>query len=398
MKLIGNIIMALVKGKPLYYIWIASLIAVIVWGGDAFIHQCQEGLILSMLSDSFPWGFQIANFVFLVGVAAGAVTLIIPAYFFGNKAAREWVFIGEALAIVAVIMALLCILTDIGHIERLWHLIPPFGILNLPSSLLSWDVLVVNGYLIINIFLVLFLLWKGFYNKARGFFHRFVFLPVTYISILWAFAIHSITAYIFSSMVSRPYWNNALMAPKFIATALATDPVVMILVLLLIAWRFKLMIHRELINLLAKISFFSLGATILMVLSELFFEFYSGTEHSQSALYWWVGLSGHSGLPLYSWGSFALMLIGFLLLPLSGFGVRKAILIPACIIIPIGIWIEKGIGVIIPAYVPNNLGKIYDYWPNIHELMIVAAIWALGLLLYTLILKVTVPILKNKID
>ncbi len=398
MKLIGNIFMALIKGKPLYYVWLAVLVVIMAWGGQAFILQCREGLIGSALSDSFPWGFQIANFVFLVGVAAGAVTLVMPAYFFGNKVAREWVFVGESLAIVSIIMALLCILTDIGHLERLWHLIPPFGLLNLPTSLLSWDVLVINGYLFINIFLVLFILWKGFYNKPHGLAYRFIFLPITYISIVWAFAIHSVTAFIFSSMISRPYWNNALMAPKFIATAMATGPVVMILILFLIAWRYKLVLQQELLSLLAKVSFFALGATIFIVLSEMFVELYSGTEHTRSALYWWVGLSGHSGLSLYSWGSFLMMVVGFLLLPLSGFGARKSILALASFIIALGIWIEKGIGIIIPAYVPNNLGRIYDYWPNKHEMMIVTAIWALGLLLYTLVLKVTIPILKNKID
>ena len=93
-----------------------------------------------------------------------------------------------------------------------------------------------------------------------------------------------------------------------------------------------------------------------------------------------------------------MMVIGFLLLPISGFGKRKGILVIASIIIALAIWIEKGIGVIIPAYVPNNLGRIYDYWPNKHEIMIVTAIWALGLLLYTLVLKVTIPILKYKVD
>ena len=35
----------------------------------------------------------------------------------------------------------------------------------------------------------------------------------------------------------------------------------------------------------------------------------------------------------------------------------------------VGIWIEKGMGLIVPAFVPTPLGEIVEYVPTLHEII-----------------------------
>ncbi len=58
----------------------------------------------------------------------------------------------------------------------------------------------------------------------------------------------------------------------------------------------------------------------------------------------------------------------------------------------IGVWIEKGLGLIVPGFVPSPLGEIWSYWSTLPEVLITLGIWAIGLMIYTLLLKVAIPI------
>src|SRR3990172_1839335 len=141
-------VIQITKGSRLYYGWLVFLSFFIVSAlYFYFTYQFQHGMIETAMRDQVSWGFYIANFTFLVGVAAAAVLLVIPAYVYDWKPIKEVVIFGELLAIAAIFMCLLFVLVDMGRPERLWHLLPMLGIPNFPSSLLAWDALVLNAYL-----------------------------------------------------------------------------------------------------------------------------------------------------------------------------------------------------------------------------------------------------------
>ncbi len=382
------------EGSTLYYIWMLGLAVVMYLGIRPAVEQALEGLVVSNMSDATPWGLHIANFTFMIGVAAGGITVVMPAYVFHHKGMKEIVVIGELLPIVAIILAVLCIFSDMGRPDRLLHVMPPFGILNLPSSMLSFDVVVLNGYLGLNVFMVTYSLAKKYFHWSEGRFYRLVIVPLAYVSIAWALTIHAVTAFIFSTLVARPYWNNPVAAPKFIATAVATGPAILIIVLQLIEKRFKFPVKDEVYGLFARIAFFSLSASMVMLVSEFVVELYTGSEHSIHARYLWLGYKGHYDLLPFSWGSTALNFFGLAGLYASGFGKNRSVLTAAALCIVVGIWIEKGICFMFPAYVPNPLGEMAVYVPNGHELQSVASIWAFGLFLFTVLVKIAVPIMS----
>ena len=130
----------LFRGSFIYWAWIVLLWAIIAVGGWKYIGQLNNGLVVTNMSNQVSWGFYISNFTFLVGVAAAAVMLVIPAYIFNRKDIRDVVLLGDTMAVTAVMMAMLFVIVDIGRPDRIWHMIPMIGSFNFPASLLAWDV------------------------------------------------------------------------------------------------------------------------------------------------------------------------------------------------------------------------------------------------------------------
>jgi len=68
------------------------------------------------------------------------------------------------------------------------------------------------------------------------------------------------------------------------------------------------------------------------------------------------------------------------------------VLMWACGALFVGIWVEKGIGLVIPGFIPSPLGEIVEYTPTWVELWVTAAIWAMGLFVLTVLVRVALPI------
>src|SRR5512139_1498636 len=154
-----------VTGGKAYKAWVAFLLVTIAIGLTFYARQWSHGLIATNMRDEVSWAFYIGNFTFLVGVAAAAIMLVIPAYVYEWKPIKEITLLGELLAISALVMCLGFVLVDIGRPDRFWHIIPFVGLLNFPNSLLAWDVLALNGYLLLNWFVVTYLLWCSYTGK-----------------------------------------------------------------------------------------------------------------------------------------------------------------------------------------------------------------------------------------
>ena len=383
----------LFRGGLGYYLWLSILGIGIVLGIFSYILQYKEGLIITGMRDPFPWGLYIANFVFLVGMAAAAVVIIIPAYVYHYEPFKDICIFGELLAACSIIMALLFVMVDLGRLDRFWHLIPGLGQFNLPS-LMSWDVLVLWGYLLLNFLIPGYLLYCKYQNNAPN---KKLLLPVIYLSIGWAISIHTVTAFIFSSLSTI---DQAILAPRFLASAFTSGPAFLILILILvlqiIGQYTPLPIEKKTLYRLADILSVALFLNLFMLGSEIFLEFYTHSPHLAHREYLFFGLNGHHAYVMPSWISITAQLCALLLL-LSPRRHNLKILDISCILAFVGVWFEKGIGLIIFGFIPSIFGEIFEYKPSIPEIMITIGIWAFGLFIFTLLLKITIPIELGKL-
>ncbi|NOT30371.1 MAG: polysulfide reductase NrfD [Planctomycetes bacterium] len=381
------------RGNRFYWAWIACLGALIVRGGLAYATQLEQGLVATSMRNQVSWAFYIGNFTFLVGVAAAAVLLVIPAYVYHWKPIKEVVVLGECLAISAIVMCGLFVTVDVGRPERLWHLVPGLGRLNVPSSLLAWDVVVVNGYFVLNLAIATYLLFSLYLRKKPD--PRF-FTPLVLLSIPWAIGIHTVTAFLYNGLAARPFWNSAILAPRFLASAFCSGPAVLLVVMQLLRRFTRFEIQDAAIWKVAELMAYAMGVNLFLLGAEVFKEYYSATEHLAHMQYMFTGLAGHAPIVPYMWTSVACSLVAFLLFLVPRTRRNPATLNLGCLLIWAGVYLEKGMGLIIPGLTPDTLGEIYEYFPSQNELWVSAGIFSIGFLLFTLMVKVATPILLGE--
>lgn len=532
------------EGDWRYYTWTGVLFALCLVGLNAYAKQFVHGLITTDMTDQVCWGVYIANFSFVVGIAASAVILIIPVYIYKNEELQDLVIFGELLAIAAILMALAFVMVDLGRPDRFWHMIPGLGKFNFPDSLLSWDVIVLNGYLGLNIYVCAYLLYCRYQKRPPN---KWLYQPFIFVGIVWAVSTMMVSAFLYVGLGGRPFWNSAIIGPRFLASAFTAGPALIILALqiirritaraaeetpspagdnaqlmrpvtaeelarlgkflpefnsvsaetrqLLLAsgtvfevpaahiflrqgargegayfvlqgrvavnredsgllrtvrtlgpgeqfgeisalagtprtatavaeepahvlrvpaetlrqlmkssvlarvirarMNDRLMISDRALLTLRHIVQVSMIINVFLLLNEVFKEFYTGNLHVAASQYLYFGLHGHHALVPWIWTAIAcnLTALTLLLLPIS---TSLKWLDVACVLAIVGIWIEKSMGIIIPGFVPSPLGEIVEYSPTLNETLICFGIWAFGLLVYTVLLRVAVPILQGR--
>src|SRR5512138_1118216 len=381
------------RGSRAYWAWLAALAALMAVGLVAYAHQAQTGLIATNMRDDVSWAFYIGNFTFLVGVAAAAVLLVVPAYVYHWKPIKEVAVLGELLAVSALIMCLLFVLVDMGHPERFLHIMPLVGTPNWPRSMLTWDALVLNAYLLLNLGLVLYLLFKTY--RGQGYSKR-IFLPLVLLSIPVSISTHTVTAFLYNGMAARPYWNASILAPRFIASAFCSGPAVMIILFQVLRRTNGLPIKDEAIWKIAELMSYAMFLNLFLLGAELFKEFYSSTEHVLYTQYLWLGIGEHKALVPYAWFSLFCSFTAFILFLVPRTRTNLVTLNLGCLLIWAGVYIEKGMGLIIPGMTPDTLGQIYEYRPSMTEWGTAAAVFGIGFLVFTMLVKIAVPILVGQ--
>ena len=379
----------LATGSRIYYVWVGSLLVFALAGVAAYAWQLYAGLVVTGLTSYVPWGLYIGNFTFLVGVAAAAVLLIIPAYLYDFGPIKEIVIVGEALAVSALIMVLLFVTADMGRPDRLWHLLPGWGILNLPSSLLGWDIVVVNGYLFLNVFIPGYLLYKSYQTKEPN---RSFIIPFILLSIPWAVSIHTVTAFIYNGLAARPFWNASILAPRFLASAFCSGPALIILVYQIIRKYTKFHVKNEALFTIAELICYAMAINLFLLGAEFFKELYSDTHHLSPLKYLYSGLHGKGALVPWIRAASCFNVVAFLIFLIPATRKNFKTLNLGCVLIIVGIWIEKGMGLIVPGFIPAPLGEVWEYSPSAIEILVALGIWSFGLLVFTMILKIIIPI------
>ena len=377
------------SGGRRYHVWMASLTAVILVGAYAYSVQLREGLGVTGMSDQVSWGFYISNFTFLVGMAAAAMMLVLPAYVLHDVDFGRAVLMAEGVAVAALVMVLCFVVVDIGNPLGAWHLMPGIGYLNWPRSLLAWDVLVLNGYLALNLVIPFYILYSRYTGRTPD---KHKYLPWMYVAVMWAVSIHMVTAFLLAGLPARPFWNTALLGPRFLASAFTAGPAFMILLLWVIRRETHYEISEGAFSKLALITTVAAQINLVMLISELFYKFYSPTHHGINARYLFFGLEGHHALVPWIWTAIGLNTIATIALMIHPVRRSPRWLMPACGVLFVGIWVEKGIGLVIPGFVPSPLGEIVEYTPTWVELCVTAGIWALGFFVLTVLVRVALPI------
>jgi Ni/Fe-hydrogenase subunit HybB-like protein len=378
------------KGSGKYWTLVVVLLVIITAGVLTYLRQLEQGLGFTGLSRDVPWGFYIAQFTFMVGVAASAVMLVLPYYLHNFKAFGKMVILGEFLAISAVFSCMLFIFVDMGQPMRVTNVM----LFPTPNSPMFWDMLSLFGYLGLNAVIA----YVTFGAERKGVPPAKWIKPVIILSIPWAVSIHTVTAFLYAGLEARAFWMTAILAPRFLASAFASGPSLLILLALLLRRFTKFDAGDEAIQKLGQIVTYALAVSIFFFAVELFTVLYSDMPSHVSHLeYLFQGLEGKSALVPWMWTSQVLVVGALLTLLFPSNRKREGSLALACTAVIVGIWIEKGMGLIVPAFVPTPLGEIVEYVPTVHEILVCLGIWAFGLLLYTIFVRVSVPVLSGQV-
>ena len=373
------------KGGKSYWGWLVVLLAVIGGAFGLYIWQIKFGLGITGMSRDVSWGFYIANFTYMVGVAAGGVMVVLPYYLHDYKAYGRITILGEFLAIAAVVMCLLFILVDLGQPMRLFN-VPLYPT---PNSVLFWDMIVLNGYLFLNLVIG----WNVLESERNNAHYQGWLKPFIYISIPWAISIHTVTAYLYCGLPGRGFWLTAILAPRFLSSAFAAGPALLILLCLFIRKVTRFDPGRKQIQALAKTVAYAISVNVFFMICEVFVAFYSNIPaHMDHIKYLFVGLHGHGVLVPWMWASVGLMVIGIILLVNPGSRKNESVLAVACLAVVIGTWIDKGLGMISGGFVPNPLHEITEYVPTVPEIGITLGVYAIGALVLTILYKMVVSV------
>lgn len=372
-------------GSKRYWGLLIFLLALMGIGIGLWFWQLKVGLKITGMGRDVSWGFYIGQFTYLVGIAASAVMVVLPYYLHDYKAFGKITVLGEFLAVSAVTMCLMFIIIDLGKPWRLFNvLLHPT-----PNSILFWDMVVLNVYLLLNIVVGWSVLEAERNAAPPAKWVKFL----AYFAIPWAPSIHIVTAFIYQGLPGRGFWLTAIMAPRFLSSAFCSGPALLVLLALLIRRYTKFDPGKEQIQTLAKIVTYCVIINVLFFLFEIFTTFYSQIpEHMHHFEYLFAGLEGYGKLVPLMWISFIGMVVASCLLVFPSIRRDESTLAVCCALVILTTWIDKGFGLVIGGFVPNPFEKITEYWPTLPEALITLGVWATGFFILTILYKTAVSV------
>jgi Ni/Fe-hydrogenase subunit HybB-like protein len=373
------------KGSPTYWGWVVILLGLIGTGFGFYLYQFSEGLGITGLSRDVSWGFYIGQLTYFVGVAAGGVMVVLPYYLHDYKAFGRITILGEFLAVAAIVMCGLFVMVDLGNLPRMLNII----LYPNPNSILFWDMIVLNVYMLLNLVIG----WNVLSAEKKGMAYPSWIKVLIYISIPWAFSIHTVTAFLYAGLPGRHYWLTAILAARFLASAFASGPALLILLCLIVKKFTRFDPGKEQIHTLGSIVTYAMILNVFFFLLEIFTAFYSQIPgHMHSIVYLFAGLEGHSKLVPWMWTAAFFAFASLLLLIIPATRRKTDVLAVACVFVVIATWIDKGFGFVVGGFVPNPFERVFEYWPTFPEIMISVGVWATGFFVLTILYKVAASV------
>jgi len=380
---------ALTGGKG-YWGWIFLLLGIIGVGFICYLMQFNNGLGITGLSRDVSWGLYIAQFTFLVGVAASAVMLVIPYYLHNYKKFGRILILGEFLAISSVLMCMLFIFCDMGQPMRVMNVI----LHPTPNSIMFWDMFVLSGYLILNLLIG----WTTLGAERKEVPPPAWVKPLIYLSVPWAVSIHTVTAFLYAGLPGRELWLTAIMAARFLSSAFAAGPALLILLALIVRKLSNFDPGKEAIQSLSKIVTYAMILNVFFFVLEVFTAFYSNIPaHMAPIKYLFVGLDGHTRLVPFMWTATALAFVGLALLINPNTRKNEGLLPFALISVFLACWIDKGLGLVVGGFIPNPFERVVEYSPTVPEMLIALGVYGIGALVLTVLYKVAISV-KQEVD
>lgn len=375
-----------VTGSQKYWGWLIFLLILMGIGFACYLYQFKVGLKITGMSRDVSWGFYIGQLTYFVGIAAGGVMVVLPYYLHDYKAFGKITILGEFLAVASVVMCGLFVIVDLGNLPRMINIM----IYPNPTSILFWDMIVLNVYMLLNIVIG----WNVLSAERKGIRYQKWVKVLIYISIPWAFSIHTVTAFLYAGIPGRHFWLTAIMAARFLSSAFASGPALLILLCLIVRKVSKFDPGKEQIRTLGGIVTYAFILNMFFLLLEVFTAFYSqipGHMHSFVYLFW--GLEGHgSVLAPWMWASIAFAVVALVLLIVPATRRREDILAVACAAVIVSTWIDKGFGLVIGGFIPNPFDKVFEYWPTVPEVLISVGVWATGFFILSVLYKIVVSV------
>jgi molybdopterin-containing oxidoreductase family membrane subunit len=373
------------RGGRRYWGLLALWGVLIAVGGFAYSRQFTLGLHVTGMSRDVSWGLYIAQFTFMVGVAASAVMVVLPYYLHDHKAFGKTVILGEFLAVSSVLVCMTFIFVDMGQPRRVMNVLLHPQV----HSLMFWDFMSLSGYLFLNL-VIGFLAIEAERKGAPP--PRWV-RPLIYLSIPWAVSIHTVTAFLYSGLSARPFWMTAILAPRFLASAFAAGPSLLIVLALLVRRYGGFDVGRQAIRTLGTIVAYAMAINVFFVLVESFTAIYSGIPHDAEAFaYLFVGLDGHAALMPWTWVGDALAVVSLVGLLIPRIRHRERWLVFLCGGVFASLWIEKGLALVVTGFIPSPLGIVTEYAPTAPEIAITIGVYALGGLVLTTLYKLVLNV------
>jgi molybdopterin-containing oxidoreductase family membrane subunit len=376
-------------GSRRYGIWVAILLALFGVGVYFYLRQLEYGLGLTGMSRDVSWGLYTTQFTFLDGIAASAVMLILPYYLHDYKAFGRITVLGMFLAVGAVIMCMTFVFVNLGQPARVLFVI----LYGSPTSALFWDMVVLSIYLLLNIITG----WTILSSDKKGIPPPAWVTPLIYLSIPWAIIIQTMAAFIYSGLPGRSFWLTAIMAPRFLATAFASGPALLILFCLVLKRFGGFDAGKKAIDTLAKIVTYALVTSIFFVLVELWTVYYSQIpDDMEHYRFLFVGLDGYNTIAHWMRVSVFSAIVALVLLINPRTRKKESVLAVACVAVFLSIWIEKGLGLLVTGFTPSPLGHISRYTPTGPEVAIAIGVWAMGFLIITVLYKIFLSVRETE--
>jgi molybdopterin-containing oxidoreductase family membrane subunit len=379
----------LLSAPKTYYVWLGFLLCLIAGCGLVYWQQLQTGLSITGMSRDVSWGLYISQFTYFVGVAASAVMLVLPAYFHHYKKFKRMIIFGEFMAVAAVVMCALFIVVDLGQPQRMLNVM----LHPTPNSVMFYDMMVLIGYLTLNIIIG----WVTLEAERLGVEPPKWIKPLIYLSILWAFSIHTVTAFLYAGIPGRHYWLTAIMAARFLSSAFCSGPAILLLLVFLVRRITGFDPGKEAVKTLSTIIVYAMCINVFFYALELFTAFYSQIPgHAEPIIFLFAGHDGHlAWVSYWMWAAVVMAFISLVILIPPSSRANPALLPFALVMLVAATWIDKGLGLLIGGFTPNMYETVTPYMPTAREIIVALGVYAIGALVLSLLWKIALGVKRE---